>query len=516
MAKKQALFPRSCGVLLHPSSLPGKYGIGDLGFWAYRFVDCLAAAGQTIWQVLPLGPTGFAESPYQCHSTFAGNSYLISLDLLVEDGWLFADELEEKPYFSPRQIDYAAAIRYHDEMLSLAYDRFVRDARAVAACEEWRQHADRVWLDDFALFMALKEFHGGQPWTMWNDSEIFREKQALQAVRNTHANRIAEHRFRQWVFFRQWDDLRAYANNKNIRIVGDIPIYVAHDSSDVWCNPELFDLDLKGCPNHIAGVPPDYFSATGQRWGNPLYLWEEHRRTGYKWWIKRMEALLKMVDIVRIDHFRAFDLYYKIPADHLTAQGGRWVNGPKMEFFEALSAGMGKALDELPIVAEDLGDDLADAIILRKNLKLPGMGILEFAFGGSLSEQSRFLPHNLEEDLVVYTGTHDNDTVMGWWYSDASARDRENLLAYVGKKEITEPNWELIRLGMESPAHTFVVPVQDVLGLGASARMNKPGVPSGQWRWRCLPDDLPQDIRGTPWERLAKMGKLNHRIQVQV
>jgi 4-alpha-glucanotransferase len=510
LAKKTSLFPRSSGVLLHPTSLPGPYGIGDLGAWAYRFVDCLATAGQSLWQVLPMGPTGFAESPYQSLSTFAGNTNLISLDKLVQDGWLFEEELEEHPYFSPRQIDYDPAIRFHNEMLSLAYDRFVADPEAVAACEAWRHHPDRFWLDDFATFMALKEFHGGKPWTEWNDSEIFREKQALQAARNMHANRISEHRFRQWVFFRQWDELRAYANSKGIRIVGDIPIYVAHDSSDVWVNPELFDLDFRGRPNFIAGVPPDYFSATGQRWGNPLYLWEEHRRTAYKWWIRRMEALFKLVDIVRIDHFRAFDLYYKIPADRPTAQGGRWVSGPKMEFFEALSAGLGKALDELPIIAEDLGDDLGDAIVLRKRLNLPGMAILEFAFGGNISEQSRFLPHNHEEDLVVYTGTHDNDTVCGWWHCENSGQDRENVKKYVNKRDVPDPNWELIRLGMESPAHTFIVPLQDVLGLGASARMNKPGVPAGQWRWRCLPGDLPKEVRGTPWERLGEL-TVTHR-----
>ncbi len=509
MVKKQNLFPRSSGVLLHPTSLPGDYGIGGLGYWAYRFVDCLAAAGQSIWQVLPLGPTGFAESPYQCHSTFAGNTNMISLDLLVDEGWLLADELAEKPYFSPRQIDYAAAIRYHDEMLTLAFDRFMRDAEAVAECEEWRRHPDRFWLDDFALFMSLKEFYGGRPWTEWTDGEIFREKQVLNAARTMHATRIAEHRFRQWTFFRQWDSLRGYANNKGIRIVGDIPIYVAHDSSDVWVNPELFDLDFRGRPNFIAGVPPDYFSATGQRWGNPLYMWDEHRRTGYKWWIRRIEALLKMVDIVRIDHFRGFDLYYKIPASNPTAQGGRWANGPKLEFFEALGRGLGRALDELPIVAEDLGDDLGDAILLRKTLKLPGMAILEFAFGGNLDEQSRFLPHNHEEDLVVYTGTHDNDTVMGWWHSDVNAHERENLKNYVGRREIKEPNWELIRLGMESPAHTCIVPLQDVLGLGGSARMNKPGVPAGQWRWRCLPEDL--DLQGLHWARLAKLSQGNRR-----
>ncbi len=514
MSNHTDIFPRSSGVLLHPTSLPGPYGTGDLGYWAYRFVDCLQAAGQSIWQVLPLGPTGFAESPYQALSTFAGNTNLISLNLLVDDSWLTADDLADPPHFSRRKADYVLAIQYRDEMLSLAFDRFVRDAEAVAACEAWCRAPEQWWLDDFALFMALKEFYGGRPWTEWDESEIFREKQALGAARNMHGCRVAEHRFRQWVFFRQWDALRRYANSRGIRIVGDIPIYVAHDSSDVWVNPELFDLDFYGRPNFIAGVPPDYFSVTGQRWGNPLYTWEEHQRTGYAWWIERMKAMLTRVDIVRIDHFRAFDLYYKIPADRATAQGGRWVNGPKIGFFHALSAGLGRELDELPIIAEDLGDDLGAAIDLRKRLGLPGMAILQFAFGGTAADQNRFLPSNHEEDTIVYTGTHDNNTVLGWWYCESSEQDRSNVLSFIGKSSIDEPHWEFIRLGMESVAHTFIVPLQDVLGLGATARMNKPGVPGGQWRWRCLPSDLPADIGGTPWERLARLTKDHERTPV--
>ncbi len=511
MANRESLFPRSSGVLLHPTSLPGPYGLGDLGEWAYRFVDCLAAAGQTVWQVLPLGPTGYGESPYQGFSTFAGNTNLISLDKLVEHDWLSAGELADHPYFSSRRADYAAAITYHDELLSLAYDRFVQNQADFDACQAWCHDEERRWLDDFALFMSLKEFHGGRPWTDWNESEIFREKQALQAARTMHACRTAEHRFRQWVFYEQWDELRAYANSKQIRIVGDIPIYVAHDSSDVWVNPELFDLDFYGRPNFIAGVPPDYFSATGQRWGNPLYLWDEHKRTGYDWWIRRMQAMFKLVDIVRIDHFRAFDLYYKIPVKRDTAQGGRWVNGPKIEFFRSVSKGLGRALDELPIIAEDLGDDLGAAIQLRKDLRLPGMAILQFAFGGTPDDQNRFLPDNHEKNTVVYTGTHDNNTVLGWWCCESGEAARESLRRYVGKNTIAAPNWELIEMGMQSPAHTFIVPLQDVLDQGASARMNKPGVPAGQWRWRCLPGDLPDDIGGTPWERLAALTEATGR-----
>lgn len=506
-----SLFPRSSGILLHPTSLPGPYGIGDLGRSATRFVDLLAAAGQTVWQVLPLGPTGFAESPYQSLSSFAGNTNLISLDDLVEAGWLRASDLADRPYFSRRKADYDTAIRYHDEMLSLAYDRFVTRPDDRAACDAWCADPERWWLDDFALFAALKEFHGGRPWVDWEESEVFREKQALGAARVMHSCRIDEHRFRQWVFYTQWDRLRAYANGKGIRIVGDIPIYVAHDSSDVWVSPELFELDFNGRPHFIAGVPPDYFSSTGQRWGNPLYLWDEHRTTGYRWWIRRLEAALRLVDIVRIDHFRGFDRYYKIPASRSTAQGGRWVNGPKIDFFRVVSQGLGKALDELPIIAEDLGDDLGEAIDLRKALKLPGMSILQFAFGANESEQNRFLPKYHEENSIVYTGTHDNNTVLGWWACESSEDDRRRLRAYVGKDRLDEPHWELIRLGMESRSHTLIVPLQDVLGGGSSTRMNKPGVPSGQWRWRCTPEEMD----GAPWERLKTLTEAHGRMPGQ-
>ncbi|MBN1679451.1 MAG: 4-alpha-glucanotransferase [Anaerolineae bacterium] len=502
-------FPRSSGVLLHPTSLPGPYGIGDLGESTRRFLDYLAAADQRVWQVLPLGPTGFAESPYQCFSAFAGNTNLISLDALVDHGWLFPDDLADHPYFSPRKVNYAAVIQHHDELLSLAYDRFViqDDPAQKDALAAWCAHPDRWWLDDYALFISLKEFHGGRPWTDWTDSEIFREKQALEAARKMHACRMAEHRFRQWVFYVQWQQVRQYAYERGIRIVGDIPIYVAHDSSDVWVNPELFDLDFNGRPNYIAGVPPDYFSSTGQRWGNPLYLWEEHRRTDYAWWVRRIQAMLDQVDIVRIDHFRAFDRYHKIPASSPTAQGGRWVNGPKKEFFEKLSKGLEKKLDELPIIAEDLGDDLGDAITLRKDLNLPGMIVLQFSFGGTEEDRERFHHALLEKNMVVYTGTHDNNTIFGWWWGESGPDDRARVRAYLGKEIIDEPHWELIEMGMKAEAHTFIVPLQDVIGAGNSARMNKPGVPSGQWCWRCTLDELDN----APWERLRKLTRRSKR-----
>jgi 4-alpha-glucanotransferase len=496
------LFPRSSGILLHPTALPGPYGIGDLGQAAYAFIDTLASAGQTVWQILPLGPTGFGESPYQTFSSFAGNTNLISLDKLKENGWLTDADLAHRPYFPARKMDYPTVIAYHDELLSLAFDRFMRDANAQVEFEAWCASDAAFWLENWALFIAIKEFYGLQPWTSWAREQAFRAEAALREARTMHQPRIMEHRFRQWVFHRQWNALRAYANAAGIRIVGDLPIYVAHDSADVWVNRHLFDLDGRGYPNHIAGVPPDYFSSTGQRWGNPLYMWDEHARTGYAYWIRRLNAMLRQVDIVRIDHFRAFDRYYSIPGDHPTAQGGHWVPGPKMDYFRAVSAGLGRALDELPIIAEDLGDDIADAVALRQKLHLPGMAILQFAFSGG-GDDSRFLPDNHEENMIVYTGTHDNNTVWGWWTCEASDHEKERLAEIAGKKVITDPAWELIEMGMASVGHTFVAPLQDVLGLGLSARMNKPGVPGGQWRWRCLPQDL--DPRAAHWARLAHL-----------
>jgi 4-alpha-glucanotransferase len=510
MADRDSIFPRSCGVLMHPTSLPGPYGMGDLGAWAYRFVDILAAAGQTVWQVLPLGPTGFGNSPYQVYSTFAGNSHLIALDGLADQGWIARSDLASQPWFPPHQVDYERAVRYHDDLLTRAYDNFViRDVpQQKAAFRAWVSDPQQWWLDDFALFMTLKEHHEGRSWTEWPEGEALRDEETLDAMRAMHACRIEEHRWRQWVFATQWNALRTYANGKGIRIVGDIPIYVAHDSSDVWTQPHLFQLDETGQPISIAGVPPDYFSATGQRWGNPLYGWAENKRTGYDWWIKRIKAALNTADIVRIDHFRGFDRYWSIPASEPTAVGGHWVEGPQMDFFEALGKGLGAELDELPLIAEDLGDDLGHALVLRDELNLPGMVILQFAFGASESEQERFLPDAHRENSIVYTGTHDNNTVLGWWWCESSPDDRDRMRQAVDQDEIKQPNWALIEMGMSSPAHTFVALLQDVIGLGASARMNKPGVPSQQWRWRATADEL----EGADWNRLRALAEAHDRV----
>jgi 4-alpha-glucanotransferase len=498
-------FPRASGILMHPTSLPGRYGIGDLGEAAYRFVDRLSDAGMRFWQVLPLGPTGFADSPYQSFSSFAGNTNLVSLDDLAQEGWLNPAELEHIPYFSERRVDYAAVIRHHDELLALAYDRFIDqgtpDQRRDYA--EWHQ-ANAFWIEDFALFMALKEFYGGQPWVCWARGEVNRREETLDAARHMHACRIAEHRFRQWVFYRQWFRLKAYANQRDIEIIGDVPIYVAHDSCDVWVNRKLFELDAQGQPIYIAGVPPDLFSATGQRWGNPLYVWDVHHATGYQWWVERIQRALTLVDRVRIDHFRGFDLYYKIPASSPTAEDGDWKPGPKREFFDMLRAALGEPLNRR-IIAEDLGNDLGDALTLRDHYELPGMQILQFAFSGSAAEQARFQPDQGVENAVMYTGTHDNNTLLGWWHDEASAAHHAAMRACLERmnapRSLSALHWQMIWMGMRAHAHTFIVPMQDVLGLGASARMNRPGVPSGNWVWRATPAEMD----AAPWDRLRQM-----------
>lgn len=503
MAVNKKIFPRSSGVLLHPTSLPGRYGIGDLGEWAYRFVDWLESAGQSIWQVLPLGPTSYGDSPYQSLSAFAGNPLLISLDKLVGEGWLKTGDLAEVPDFSPHLVDFGDVIPYHDKMLSLAYKQFESSARPdqKSAFEAWcSQQGD--WLNDFALFSALKDFNGGKPWVEWPEGEALRQPAALEAARKIHASAVTERKFRQWVFAKQWSELKAYANSKRIRLIGDIPIFVAHDSADVWGNPQYFYLDAVGNPTVIAGVPPDYFSPTGQRWGNPLYRWDVLRSDDYDWWIKRIQSVLGLVDIVRIDHFRGFEAYWEVPASEPTAVKGEWVPGPGMDFFRVVLDKMGN----LPIIAEDLGLITPGVVELRDGFGLPGMKILQFAFGGAGGENS-FLPHNYTPNCVVYTGTHDNNTTVGWWLGDEASHDiRRFLPEYLGHS-VTEINWDLIRLGMMSVAHTFVVPMQDVLGFGEDARMNTPGKESGNWGWRFTADWLNHHAR----ERLAYLTRLYAR-----
>jgi 4-alpha-glucanotransferase len=497
MAQKQSLFPRSSGILLHPTSLPGRYGIGDLGEWAYRFVDWLESAGQSVWQVLPLGPTSYGDSPYQCLSAFAGNPNLISLDRLVDEEWLMPDEVADVPNFPVHLVDFGEVITYHHLVLSLAYKRFEENATPEQRLEfnNWCEQ-NAYWLEDYALFVALKDHNGGKPWVEWPEGEALRFPDTLDAARLTHAEKIAEQRFRQWVFHEQWYALKGYANDKGIRLVGDIPIFVAHDSADVWANRDGFYLDEVGHPTVIAGVPPDYFSPTGQRWGNPLYRWEKMAEDNFSWWISRIRAALALVDMVRIDHFRGFEAYWEVPASEATAVKGRWVPGPGMDFFSVVQ----EELSSLPIIAEDLGLITPGVVALRDGLGLPGMKILQFAFGGSGGENS-FLPHNHVPNCVVYTGTHDNNTTVGWWQSGEATPDiKDYLQEYIGHP-VKEANWELIRLGMMSVAHTFIVPAQDVWGFGEDTRMNTPGRESGNWGWRFTADWLAHPSR----ERLARM-----------
>ena len=492
-------FPRSSCILLHPTSLPGPFGIGDLGPEAYRYVDFLARAGQRIWQVLPLGPTGYGDSPYQLFSAFAGNPLLISLDRLADDGYLARAELESIPAFPADKVDYGPVIRFKMPLLRLAYERF-RASSPPVEFGDFRAMHDR-WLNDYALFMALKEAHGGeQIWSRWEPDIAARQPQALEKWKARLAAEIEALEFIQFAFFRQWRDLQNYARERGIRIMGDLPIYVAHDSADVWTNPELFQLDANGDTTVMSGVPPDYFSATGQLWGNPIYRWDRMAETGFRWWIERLRAAFALVDIVRVDHFRGLEAYWEVPAGETTAKNGRWVKGPGPALFEALE----NALGRLPIVAENLGVITPEVEALRTHFGFPGMAILQFAFGKD-PQAPDFKPHSYPRDRVAYTGTHDNDTTVGWWTSTGagdSTRTEEDIR---GERDFTrkylatdgrEIHWVFIRTLMASVADTVLFPLQDVLGLGSEARMNTPAVPGGNWRWRYRAEMLTEATAG--------------------
>ena len=468
---------RSSGILLHPTSLPGKYGIGDLGAGAFRFVDWLEAHGQSIWQVLPLGPTSYGDSPYQTLSAFAGNANLISLDLLVDQGLLNQSDLVDTPPFPHGKVDYGWIIPFHNQKLALAYRSF-----ATAADTSLRQEFEQFiseslfWLEDFALFSALKRQHKLRPWTEWERGLRRRDASALSSARENCAEQIDLERFRQWLFHRHWSALKAYAHRKGIRLFGDLPIFVAHDSADVWAHQHEYFLDDAGNPTVVAGVPPDYFSPTGQRWGNPLYRWDLMQAAGYSWWIERIKALLQLVDFIRIDHFRGFEANWEIPANEPTAIKGRWVEGPGAPFFQTIKA----ALGELPIVAEDLGVITPGVEKLRDDFGLPGMKVLQFAWSDPANP---FLPHNHPVNCIVYTGTHDNNTTRGWWENELDERTRAFVKDYLGQ-EIYDIVWTMARVGMRSSGRVFIMPMQDVLGHGANARMNTPGHSAGNWTWR--------------------------------
>ena len=465
-------FPRSSGLLLHPTSLPGPFGIGDLGPEAYKFVDFLVQAGQSLWQVLPLGPTGYGDSPYAGYSAFAGNTLLISPEQLVKEGLLeSAPSLDTKRH----KIDFGEVHKHKEQLLRKAYERYTKttDTTLRSAFGTFAQEQAR-WLKDYAQFRALKDAHGGAAWNEWEPQEPRREE-------------VEAHMFYQFLFFRQWFALKSYANEHGVSIVGDLPIFVAQDSADVWTNPEQFKLDKNGKPLVVAGVPPDYFSSTGQLWGNPLYNWEHMQADGFKWWIERVRATLTVVDIARVDHFRGFAACWEIPGGDKTAERGQWVEAPGRELFKAIR----EALGELPLIAEDLGVITPDVVALREEFGFPGMRILQFGFGSD--SKNIDLPHNYVPNVVAYTGTHDNDTTVGWFDSVAGEgstrtakqieRERKFCLDYMNTKG-EEIHWDFIRTVLASVANTAIVPLQDLLGLGTEARMNLPNSTEGNWAWR--------------------------------
>jgi 4-alpha-glucanotransferase len=491
-------FPRSSGILLHPTSLPGPFGIGDLGPEAYAFADFLEAAGQSLWQVLPLGPTGYGDSPYACYSAFAGNTLLVSPEQLIADGLLTKGDLANLPEFQTERVDFEAVHKYKDAVLRNAFTSFKRNVDANVRdvfAEFCRRNAS--WLDDYALFRALKDAHGGMAWNEWEPSVVRRDAAALEAARKELSEQIEAQKFYQFLFFRQWFALKADCNRRGIQLVGDIPIFVAHDSADVWTNPDQFKLNADGTPIVVAGVPPDYFSATGQLWGNPLYNWERMRADGFKWWIERVRATLETFDIARIDHFRGFAACWEIPGGDKTAERGRWVEAPGRELFTTIKG----ALGEPRIIAEDLGVITPDVEALRDDFGFPGMRILQFSF--SSDTKNIDLPHNYHQNVVVYTGTHDNDTAVGWFSSVAGEgstrdaqqieREREFCLKYLSTKG-KEIHWDFIRAVLASVANTAIIPLQDVLGLGTEARMNLPNSTEGNWAWRVTPGALTDEI----------------------
>lgn len=490
-------FKRSSGVLLHPTSLPGRHGVGDLGAAAYRFVDWLAGAGQTFWQIMPLGPTGYGDSPYSSFSAFAGNTLLVSPERLVEQGLLAKDDLRDAPEFPAARVDYGEVIEYKRGLLEKAYRKFRAGGFARGDYDGFLDYAS-AWLEDYALFAAIKDAHGGEPWNTWEEGLARREESALSRARRELGEQVEAHKFYQYLFFEQWLRLKRYCWEKGVRVVGDMPIFVAHNSADVWSRPRLFKLEETGAPAAVAGVPPDAFSKTGQLWGNPVYDWDRMRRDGFEWWKGRVRETLKMVDVIRLDHFRGFAAYWEVPAGHETAERGRWVEAPGRDLFRALGEAHGQ---QLPIIAEDLGTITPDVHALRDEFGFPGMRVLQFAFGGD--PRDTHLPHNYTRDTVVYTGTHDNDTTVGWYEAHGAAedpqeaarllRERDYCLRYLNS-DGREVHWDFIRAALSSVADLAIVPLQDVLGLSSEARMNTPASTEGNWAWRLREGDLTDQL----------------------
>jgi 4-alpha-glucanotransferase len=494
---------REAGILLHPTSLPSRYGIGDLGDSLLHFLDWAASAGMTLWQVLPLQPPGYGYSPYGCLSSFAGNPLILSPDLLVREGLLDATDVEEVPVFSDAHVEFGRVETYKLDLLRRSLQHFdARDPYDTVRLdfERFLASPEQEWLADYALYMTLKNRAGGAAWWDWDPALAARVPAALAKAHVEYAPDVRFWQYVQFLFFRQWASVREAARSRGIRIMGDVPIYVASDSTDVWANRELFELDDQGQPTVVAGVPPDYFSETGQRWGNPLYRWDAMREQGYRWWIERVRANLRLADIIRLDHFRAFAAYWEVPSTEETAVHGRWRPGPGVALFDAIRS----ALGDLPLVAEDLGYITEDVHALRKEIGIPGMKIMQFGFG---ENDNPHLPHRYEVETVAYTGTHDNDTTRGW-FDQASALEQQNALRYLGCTRAEEVAWEMIRAAYTSVASTTIVPAQDILSLGTEARMNTPGAEEHNWSWRLPAHALTHEHAG----ELRKLAELTGRV----
>ena len=490
---------RKGGVLLPVSSIPSKYGIGTFSKQAYEFVDFLERAGQSFWQILPLGPTGYGDSPYQSFSTFAGNPYYIDLEELIKKGRLTKEECDACDFGSDDgYVDYEKIYLSRFRILKIAYERSnIKEDKEFGKFKE----DNAAWLEDYALYMAVKNSFHGISWIEWEEDIRLRKPEAMKAYKEKFADEIEFYQFQQFVFAVQWLALKAYANKKKISIIGDIPIYVAFDSADTWANPELFQLDESCTPTGVAGCPPDSFSATGQLWGNPLYKWEYHKETGYEWWMQRISYCYRLYDVVRIDHFRGFDEYYFIPYGDTTAEFGHWEKGPGYDIFKVMKEKIGKK----PVIAEDLGFLTPSVISLVKKTGYPGMKILQFAFDSR--EESDYLPHNYSNNSVVYTGTHDNDTTMGW-YGSLNRQDKAFAKRYLNIKAKKEIYWEFIRAALSSVADTAIIPVQDYLGLGSEARVNMPSTLGNNWKWRLRDGQLDDSLA----ERIREITKLYGRI----
>ena len=496
------MFERSSGILFHPTSLPGKYGIGTLGKEAYAFIDFLKKSRQKLWQIFPLGPTGYGDSPYQSFSSFAGNPYLIDFDLLIEAHLLSEEDLRDV-FFGDNEeyIDYGAIYNQKYPLLRKAYENFKSsDNHEMRENLEHFKRENASWLNDYSLYISLKNHFNGLPWNEWVHDIKNREHGAMEHYRNELADDIEYHNFIQFLFFKQWGDVKRYANENGIKIIGDIPIFVAADSSDAWANPEIFLFDEERKPVKVAGVPPDYFSATGQLWGNPLYNWQKLKETNYSWWVERVRANLSTCDIIRIDHFRGFEAYWAVPYGDDTAINGQWEPGPGIDLFNAIKSQLG----ELPIIAEDLGLMTQGVIDLREATGFPGMKILGFAFDSG--EENDYLPHTYTKNCVVYTGTHDNDTLIGW-FQKAKEEDRQFARDYLNSRSDDEIHWNAIRGAWSSVANMAISPVQDFLGLGSEARINTPGVAAGNWQWRLRHGVLTDELA----ERIAKLTKVYSR-----